>query len=78
MASRLFKQKIEMLPKILENNLSVPVVGAPLFIISRPQLVIAQCKAGIVGSFPALNARPQELLSDWITQIKDELGPVVC
>ena len=65
-----------MLPKILENNLSVPVVGAPLFIISRPQLVIAQCKAGIVGSFPALNARPQELLSDWITQIKDELGPV--
>ena len=63
-----------MLPKILENNLSVPVVGAPLFIISRPQLVIAQCKAGIVGSFPALNARPQELLSDWITQIKDELG----
>ena len=63
-----------MLPKILENNLSVPVVGAPLFIISRPQLVIAQCKAGIVGSFPALNARPQELLSDWINQIKDELG----
>ena len=63
-----------MLPKILENNLSVPVVGAPLFIISRPQLVIAQCKAGVVGSFPALNARPQELLSDWIKEIKDELG----
>ena len=63
-----------MLPDILKNNLSVPVVGAPLFIISRPNLVIAQCKAGVVGSFPALNARPQELLSDWIKEIKDELG----
>ena len=63
-----------MLPDILKNNLSVPVVGAPLFIISRPELVIAQCKAGVVGSFPALNARPQELLSDWIKEIKDELG----
>ena len=63
-----------MLPDILKNNLSVPVVGAPLFIISRPNLVTAQCKAGVVGSFPALNARPQELLSDWIKEIKDELG----
>ena len=63
-----------MLPDILKNNLSVPVVGAPLFIISQPNLVIAQCKAGVVGSFPALNARPQELLSDWIKEIKDELG----
>jgi len=63
-----------MLPDILKDNLSIPVVGSPLFIISRPNLVIAQCKAGIVGSFPALNARPQELLSDWIKQIKDELG----
>ena len=63
-----------MLPDILKNNLSVPVVGAPVFIISRPNLVIAQCKAGVVGSFPALNARPQELLSDWIKEIKDELG----
>ena len=63
-----------MLPDILKNNLSVPVVGAPLFIISRPELVIAQCKAGVVGSFPALNSRPQELLSDWIKEIKDELG----
>ena len=63
-----------MLPEILKNNLSVPVVGAPLFIISRPGLVIAQCKAGVVGSFPALNARPQEVLSDWIKEIKDELG----
>jgi len=63
-----------MLPGILKNNLSIPVVAAPLFIISRPNLVIAQCKAGVVGSFPALNARPQELLSDWIKEIKDELG----
>jgi len=63
-----------MLPDILKNNLSVPVVGAPLFIISQPNLVIAQFKAGVVGSFPALNARPQELLSDWIKEIKDELG----
>tara|TARA_B100002019_G_scaffold110481_1_gene95035 strand:- start:1338 stop:2312 length:975 start_codon:yes stop_codon:yes gene_type:complete len=63
-----------MLPEILKNNLSVPIVGAPLFIISRPGLVIAQCKAGVVGSFPALNARPQEVLSDWIKEIQDELG----
>jgi nitronate monooxygenase len=63
-----------MLPDFLKNNLSIPVVAAPLFIISRPNLVIAQCKAGVVGSFPALNARPQELLSDWIKEIKDELG----
>ena len=63
-----------MLPDILKKNLSIPVVAAPLFIISRPNLVIAQCKAGVVGSFPALNARPQELLSDWIKEIKDELG----
>jgi len=63
-----------MLPDVLKNTLSIPVVAAPLFIISRPNLVIAQCKAGVVGSFPALNARPQELLSDWIKEIKDELG----
>ena len=63
-----------MLPEILKNNLSIPVIGSPLFIISRPGLVIAQCKAGVVGSFPALNARPQELVSDWIKEIKDELG----
>ena len=55
-----------MLPKILEDNLSIPVVGAPLFIISRPDLVIAQCKAGVVGSFPALNARPADQLEVWI------------
>ena len=53
------------LPKILQNNLSIPVIGSPLFLCSGPELVIAQCKAGIVGSFPALNARPQPVLDDW-------------
>ncbi len=61
------------IPKIMQDRLSVPVVGAPLFIISNPDLVIAQCKAGIVGSFPSLNARPIEQLDDWLTQISEEL-----
>ncbi len=61
------------LPNILEGRLSIPVIGSPLFIISVPDLVIAQCKAGIVGSFPALNARPKELLEEWIIKIKTEL-----
>ncbi len=62
------------LPDILKGNLKVPVVGSPLFIISGPELVIAQCKAGIVGSFPALNARPAHVLDEWLTQINDELS----
>ncbi|MFB9354938.1 NAD(P)H-dependent flavin oxidoreductase [Sneathiella chinensis] len=61
------------LPPILQNRLSVPVVGSPLFIISNPDLVIAQCKAGIVGSFPALNARPAEVLDQWLKRITEEL-----
>jgi nitronate monooxygenase len=61
------------LPKILQNNLSIPVIGSPLFLCSGPELVIAQCKAGIVGSFPALNARPQPVLDEWIIRIKEEL-----
>jgi len=61
------------LPKQLENRLRVPVVGAPLFIISGPELVIAQCKAGIVGSFPALNARPADQLEVWLARINQEL-----
>ena len=52
------------LPKILQDNLAIPVIGSPLFLVSGPELVIAQCKAGIVGSFPALNARPQHVLED--------------
>ena len=50
------------IPNHIKNNLSMPVIGAPLFIISGPELVIAQCKAGVIGSFPALNARPQHVL----------------
>ena len=62
------------LPKSLEGKLRIPLIGAPMFIVSGPELVIAQCKAGIVGSFPALNARPQSALDDWLVQIKEELG----
>jgi nitronate monooxygenase len=62
------------LPPILRGRLRIPVVGAPLFIISQPELVIAQCKAGIVGAFPSLNARPKEQLDGWLTQIRDELA----
>jgi len=62
------------LPPILQK-LRIPVVGAPLFIISQPDLVIAQCKAGVVGSFPALNARPGPVLEEWLQRIKAELGP---
>ena len=61
------------LPPVLQNSLSIPVIGSPLFIVSGPELVIAQCKAGIVGSFPALNARPADMLDKWIERIKNEL-----
>jgi nitronate monooxygenase len=62
------------IPASLQGHLTLPVVGAPLFIVSGPDLVIAQCKAGIVGAFPALNARPKELLEEWIVRIKTELA----
>ena len=62
------------LPALLRDNLSIPVVGAPLFIVSNPDLVIEQCKAGIVGSFPALNARPKEMLEEWLKRITGELA----
>ena len=62
------------LPKILQDNLAIPVIGSPLFLVSGPELVIAQCKAGIVGSFPALNARPQHVLEEWLIRIKEELS----
>src|SRR5215212_9268063 len=61
------------LPTIL-SNLRLPVIGAPLFIVSNPALVIAQCTAGIVGSFPALNARPAEKLDEWLHEITEALG----
>ena len=62
------------LPDILSRRLRLPVVASPLFIISGPDLVIAQCKAGIVGSFPALNARPAEVLEQWLDRITNELA----
>ena len=62
------------LPALIANRLSVPVVAAPLFIISNPDLVIAQCKAGVVGSFPSLNARPLEVLDAWLERITGELA----
>ena len=60
-------------PEALKGKLRLPVIGAPLFIISNPDLVLAQCKAGIVGSFPALNARPVSQLDEWLDRITSEL-----
>ncbi len=62
------------LPPVLADRLRIPVIGSPLFIISGPELVIAQCKAGVVGSFPALNARPVSQLDEWLAQITEELA----
>jgi len=61
------------LPPILKN-LPLPVIGSPLFIISNPKLVIEQCKAGVVGAMPALNARPAELLDEWLAEITETLA----
>ncbi|PCM44695.1 NAD(P)H-dependent flavin oxidoreductase [Marinobacter sp. ANT_B65] len=62
------------LPDSLRDKLALPVICSPLFIISTPRLVIEQCKAGLVGSFPALNARPAEKLDEWLTEIETELA----
>ena len=62
------------LPPFLAAKLRLPVIAAPLFIISNPELVLAQCKAGVVGSFPALNARPKEALEEWLQRITGELA----
>ncbi len=62
------------LPPFLAQKLRLPVIAAPLFIISNPDLVIAQCQAGVVGSFPALNARPKEALDDWLARITETLA----
>ena len=62
------------LPTALANSLTLPLIGSPLFIVSNPELVLAQCKAGIIGSFPALNARPQPELADWLSRINDSLA----
>jgi len=61
------------LPAALRDRLALPVIGAPMFIVSNPDLVIEQCKAGIVGSFPALNARPAPVLEEWLARITTEL-----
>jgi len=61
------------LPQILRDNLRLPVIGSPMFIVSNPDLVIEQCKAGIVGSFPALNARPEPVFEQWLQRITTEL-----
>jgi nitronate monooxygenase len=58
----------------IKKKLAVPVIGAPLFIVSNPKLVIAQCASGVIGSFPALNARPQTALAEWIIEIKEALA----
>jgi nitronate monooxygenase len=60
--------------KELSARLRIPVIGAPLFIISGPELVLTQCKAGVLGSFPSLNARPLEMLDEWLSRITEELG----
>jgi nitronate monooxygenase len=62
------------LPSALEGKLRLPAIGAPMFIISHPELVIAQCKAGVVGSFPALNARPVSQLDEWLHEITEALA----
>ena len=62
------------LPSLLKDNLSLPVICAPMFLVSTPKLVIENCKNGIVGSFPALNIRPQEKLDEWLSEISNELS----
>jgi nitronate monooxygenase len=62
------------IPDLLRDRLRLPVIGAPMFIVSTPRLVLAQCKAGIVGAFPALNARPASQLDEWLAQISEELA----
>ena len=63
------------IPAALARRLSIPVIGSPLFIISNPDLVIAQCKAGVIGSFPSLNARPLPQFEEWLQRLTTELGP---
>ena len=63
------------IPAQFQNRLSIPVIGSPLFIISGPELVMAQCRAGIIGSFPSLNARPIAQFEEWLLRLNTELGP---
>ncbi len=63
-----------MLPSVLRDHLRLPVIASPLFIISHPELTLAQCKAGVVGAFPALNARPESQLDEWLAMITENLA----
>ncbi|MBC7506964.1 MAG: nitronate monooxygenase, partial [Sandarakinorhabdus sp.] len=63
------------MPAQFQNRLSIPVIGSPLFIISGPELVMAQCRAGIIGSFPSLNARPLAQFEEWLQRLNTELTP---
>ncbi|MCJ9745569.1 nitronate monooxygenase family protein [Neorhizobium sp. SHOUNA12A] len=63
-----------MLPAVLKDRLRLPVIASPLFIISHPELTLAQCKAGVVGAFPALNARPESQLDEWLAMITEDLA----
>ncbi|WP_303811298.1 NAD(P)H-dependent flavin oxidoreductase, partial [Sandarakinorhabdus limnophila] len=63
------------IPAAFAGRLSIPVIGSPLFIISGPELVMAQCRAGIIGSFPSLNARPLAQFEEWLQRLSTELGP---
>lgn len=62
------------LPPILRDNLRLPVIGSPLFIVSHPALTLAQCKAGVIGAFPALNARPESQLDEWLAMMSEDLA----
>jgi nitronate monooxygenase len=61
-------------PELFRGRMSVPIVAAPMFLVSGPQLVIGACKAGVAAAFPTLNARPIEVLDEWLTKIDAELG----
>ncbi|MET0457982.1 MAG: nitronate monooxygenase, partial [Ilumatobacteraceae bacterium] len=62
------------LPPVLHEHLRIPVIAAPMFLVSTPALVVAECTAGVVGSFPALNARPQSQLDEWLHEITETLA----
>lgn len=65
--------KIKKSPKLWLDRMTLPVIAAPMFLISGPELVAASCKNGIIGSFPAPNARPIEVLDEWMGQLNEEL-----
>ena len=62
------------IPGLLHERLRLPIIGAPMFIVSTPALVTAQCKAGVIGAFPSLNARPAGVLEEWLVRIETELA----